>query len=88
MRRHRSLHSSTTRWIRLLSMTSIASNFLSTWASVRGAPEVSTQRLPTATPQIGQVMEDTCLGLSSLFFMVIECDYTQSQISSNLHTAT
>ncbi len=68
-------------------MASTAANFLSTWASERGAPECSTQRFPVGTPHVGQVTEDICLRVSSRFFMVTECDYTQPRICSNLHTA-
>jgi hypothetical protein len=70
-------HTSTTKWIRLLSMVaSIAAHFLSICASERGAPESSKQRFPVQTPHIGQVTENICLRGTSLFLMVTECNYT------------
>jgi hypothetical protein len=50
-------------------MASMAANFLSTWGSERGAPECSTQLSSGGTPHVGQRTEDTCLGVSSFFFI-------------------
>src|SRR5258708_2613462 len=68
-------------------MASIAANFRSTCDSERGAPEFSTQRSRTAAPHVGQGTEDICLGVSSLFFTLVECAHTQSRICTILHTA-
>src|SRR5258708_29718899 len=68
-------------------MASIAANFRSMCDSERGAPEFSTQRFPAATPHVGHATEDNCLGVSSLFFTLVACGNTQSQICSILNTA-
>src|SRR5271169_5755832 len=65
-------------------MASIAANFRSTCDSARGAPESSTQHLPAAALQVGQETDNTCLGVSSLFFMLAGYAYAQSRIRSIL----
>src|SRR5216683_5324357 len=54
---------------------------------MRGAPECSTQRCPASTPHVGQGTEHNCLGVSSLFFTLVECGNTQSRICTLLHNA-
>jgi hypothetical protein len=56
------------------SIFSVAAYFRSTCGSERAPPECSTQRLPTATPQVGQGTEETCFDVSSRFFIATECD--------------
>jgi hypothetical protein len=58
---------------------SIAANFRSTCDSERGLPECSTQHFPAGTPQVGQGTEEICFGVRSLFFILSQCDYTQSR---------
>jgi hypothetical protein len=60
------------------SMAAIAANFRSTCDSEPGASECSTQHFAAAGPQVGQATDNTCFGVSSLFFILTECDYTQS----------
>jgi hypothetical protein len=50
-------------------MASIAESFRFRCGSERRAPECSTQRIPAATPHVGQGTEFTCLGVSSFFFI-------------------
>src|ERR1700674_1432667 len=68
-------------------MAAMAANFRSTCDSERGAPECSTQHFPAAEPHVGQATDNTCWGVSSLFFILTECDYTQSRINSVLDFA-
>jgi len=42
--------------------------------------------LLVATPQVGQGTEETCLGVSSFFFIKTGCDYTRSGICTILDT--
>jgi hypothetical protein len=58
----------------------MAANFRSTCDSERALPECRTQAFPAGTPQVGQRTEDICFGVSLLFFILSECDYTQSRI--------
>jgi len=68
-------------------MASMAANFRSKCGSLRGAPECNSQPSPAAAPHVGQGTEDTCSGVSSLFFMLRECNYTRSRIYTILDTA-
>src|SRR5260370_31640106 len=65
-------------------MASTAANFRSRCGSERGAPEYRKQRCPAATPQVGHATEEKCLGVSSLFFPLLECGNAQSRICSLL----
>jgi len=56
------------------SIFSVAAYFRSTCGSERAPPECSTQRVPTATPPVGQGTEETCFDVSSRFFIATECD--------------
>jgi|SRR6267143_4837913 len=49
-------------------MASIADNFRSKCGSVRRPPECNKQRIPAATPHVGQGTEDNCSGVSSFLF--------------------
>jgi hypothetical protein len=49
---------------------STAANFRFTWGTLRGAPEYSSQRIPAATPQVGQGTDNNCLGVK--FFVLTE----------------
>jgi hypothetical protein len=62
------------------SMPSKAANFRSACAPDRGPPECSSQRFPAGTPQVGQGTTDICSGVSSLFFILRECNCTPSLI--------
>jgi hypothetical protein len=68
-------------------MASRAANFRSTCDSDRALPECSTQAFPAGTPQVGQRTEDICFAVSSLFFILSECDYTHSRESVDLLTS-
>ena len=68
-------------------MAAIAANFRSTCDSERGAPESITQRFPAAELQVGQATDNSCWGVSSLFFILTEYLYMQSRISSILESA-
>ena len=50
----------------------MAANFRPTCGLEREAPEFSSHLFLIATPQVGQETEDTCLGVSSLFFILRE----------------
>src|SRR6266446_5875600 len=58
------------------SIASAAENFRSTCGSERGAPECSKQGSPGATPHVGQVTENNCFAVRSLFLIWIRCDKT------------
>ena len=45
----------------------------------------SRQRFPAVTPQVGQVTENSCFEVSSLFFILTECDYTQTRVCTILN---
>jgi hypothetical protein len=54
-------------------MTSIAENLRSMCGSERRPPELSSQRLPRATPHVGQETEDNCFGVSAFPFILRGC---------------
>jgi hypothetical protein len=60
------------RGILLISTASTAESFRSMCGSVRGAPECSKQRSPTATPQVGQETANNCFAVKSLILIEVE----------------
>jgi hypothetical protein len=62
----------------------MVANFRSTCGRERGAPACSSQRLPGGAPQVGQVTEDSCFGVSSLFFILTECVSVQPRVCAIL----
>jgi hypothetical protein len=72
--------------IHFFSRDSAAASLRSMCGSERGPPECRTQRSPTPTPQVGQVTEDNCLGVSECIFIQTGCGKRWRQNSSNWHT--
>jgi hypothetical protein len=64
----------------------MAANFLSTCGSERGAPECNTHPSPTDEPQVGQLTEEICFGVSSFRFTEARFDELERQVCSKQHT--
>jgi hypothetical protein len=67
-----------------ISTASAAESFRSRCGSMRGAPVWSSHASPVAAPQVGQGTDDICFTVSSLVFIIKDCNVSAVQECSIL----